>query len=118
MFLNRPVSLALVGLFLWVTGCQSYKHVEPPFAGHDQIRVTTVDGQDWTLSEPRVEADSLMGRIEQHGWVSIPLNRVADTWVGGTDEAGTIGVIVLVLAVAAAGLFVAAALSASSIGNH
>ena len=28
MLRNRPVSLALVGLFVWITGCTSYKQID------------------------------------------------------------------------------------------
>jgi len=102
---SRPASLALVGLFLWVSACTSYKHVDPPFAGHKTIRVTKTDGSDWNLSQPRLEADSLIGKLDHGGWVAIPIDQVADTWVGGTNEEGTIGVIVLVFAgIALAGL--------------
>lgn len=38
MFRSRPVSLTLVGLFVWTTACTSYRHIgmgEPP--DHDLL---------------------------------------------------------------------------------
>ena len=46
MFRSCPVSLALVGLFVWVTGCSSYKQIQTAdVADHSKVRVTLTGGQ-------------------------------------------------------------------------
>ena len=60
MFRNRPVSLALVGLFVWVTACASYKQIEPAqVADYDEVRVTFSDGEQLGLKDVTVEGDSI-----------------------------------------------------------
>ena len=64
MFCSRPVSLALVGLFVWVTACSSYTQIElGEVADHNHIRVTTTDGEQRDLYHPVVEADSIKGQL-------------------------------------------------------
>ena len=59
---SRPVSLALVGLFLWLNGC-TYTQIELADIGeHGKVRVETAAGEAMTLHEPWVEADSIKGR--------------------------------------------------------
>ena len=105
---SRPVSLALVGLFVWTLGCTSYRQIEPSeVADHGKVRVTTTDGYRQTVREPQVEADSIKGIGEKAGYkrmpVSIPLDRVAELEAVGTDEVGTVftvlGVFVGVIAI-------------------
>jgi len=115
MFRNRPVSLALVGLFVWLTACSSYKHIEvDKVADHGKIRVTTTDGERETIHEPRVETDSIKGLVSQgrpqptkHPW-AIPLDQVIELEASGTNVVGTVA-----LAVLGAGL-VAAAIALST----
>jgi len=46
VFRNRPVSLALVGLFVWVTGCTSWTQIGvSEVADHGKVRVTLTDGE-------------------------------------------------------------------------
>jgi len=60
VFRSRPVSLALVGLFVWVTACTSYRQIEiGEVADHTKVRVTLTDGETETIHEPWVEANSL-----------------------------------------------------------
>ena len=96
----RPVSLALVGLFVWVTACSSYSQIGlSEIADHGKVRVTTTDGDRTTVHNPRVEADSIKG--EDAG--AIPVDEVVKLEAVGTDEVGTVftvlGVFVGVLVV-------------------
>ena len=60
MFRNRPVSLALIGLFVWVTACASYNQIElTRIADYDEVRVTFSDGDQHVLSDVTVEGDSI-----------------------------------------------------------
>ena len=106
MFRNRPVSLALVGLFVWVTACASYKHIEPSeLADYDEVRVTFSDGEQLVLSDVTVEGDSIYywQKAEQSAHysavrVSSPLDQVVETEVVGGGTAGTVllvGVIIV-----------------------
>ena len=93
MFRNRPVSLALVGLFVWVTACASYKQIEPAeVADYDEVRVTFSEGEQLVLSGVTVEGDSI------HYWqkaeesaqysavrVSAPLDQVVEAEAAGTS---------------------------------
>ena len=46
MYRNRLVSLVLVGLFVWLTGCSTYTQIAPgEVADHGRVRVTR-DGGD------------------------------------------------------------------------
>ena len=59
----RPVSVALLGLFLWTTACSSYSQIEPgEVVDHDHIRVIMTDGVQHDLYDPVIEADSIRGR--------------------------------------------------------
>jgi hypothetical protein len=104
MFRNRPVSLALVGLFAWVTACTSYTQIEPgEVADHDRVRVETTDGEKETLRDPRVEADSVKGLREKAGDrvpVSIPVDQIVGLQAVGTDEGRTAVTVVSVVAAA------------------
>ena len=60
MFRSRPVSLALVGLFLWLTGCTTWQQIElGEMADHDKVRVTLADGERVVLTEDEIAADSI-----------------------------------------------------------
>jgi len=62
VFRNRFVSLLLVGLFVWVTACSSYRQIEVgEVADHGKVRVTLTDGERETIHEPWVEGDSIRG---------------------------------------------------------
>ena len=100
MFRSRPVLLALVGLFVWVTGCRSYSQIElSEVADHGKVRVTLTDGENATIRDPRVEADSIKGLAENNKalgvsqdrapW-AIPLDQVAALEAVGTDDVGTV----------------------------
>ena len=97
MFRNRPVSLALVGLFVWVTACTSYKQIEPAeVADYDEVRVTLTDGAQRDFYRATVEADSLKGRLDTEGTAvyGIPLDQVSAVEVGGTSAGKTILLVV------------------------
>ena len=80
--MNRAVSLLLVALFLWVTGCTSYKQIQvADVADHGKVRVTTTDGERATIRDPRVEADSIRGKDSK----PIPLDQVSKVQVARTD---------------------------------
>ena len=87
MFRSRPVSLALVGLFVWVTACSSYRQIEVgEVADHGKVRVTLTDGERETIHEPWVEGDSIRSKDAD----AIPLGQVAEFEAVGTDEIGTV----------------------------
>ena len=46
MYCSRPASLALVGLFIWLTGCTSYKQIQlSEVSDYGKVRVTQTDGE-------------------------------------------------------------------------
>ncbi len=119
MFRSRVVSLALVGLFLWMTGCTTtYTQIEPgEVADKDYVRVTLTDGEKMGLHEPALDANSLRGRVKVkevariggYRWsdsvVVIPLESVAEIAVG-SNPTGTVfivlGVTLLVVVIVGA----------------
>ena len=115
MFRSRPVSLALVGLFVWVTACTSYRQIEiGEVADHGKIRVTTTDGQRETMHNPRVEADSIKGHtnkgVESADWVAqaIPVQQVVELEAVGTNTASIVLLFIGFAAVIFFGVAVAA----------
>ncbi len=61
--MQRTGSLILVGLFLWVTGCTTWKQIEiSELSEHDRVRVTTMDGERSEVRDPVIEADSIRGK--------------------------------------------------------
>ena len=67
MFRSRPVSLALVGLFVWVTGCTSYRQIAlSEINTYEKVRVTTVVGEEETIQYPRIEGDSIRGQVRDY----------------------------------------------------
>jgi hypothetical protein len=115
VYRSRDVSLALVGLFVWLSGCTSYKHIETAdVAEHGVVRVTLRDGRRTTLREAAVVGDSISGYAREgrprpedvHR--TFALDEVSVAEAKGPDVAGTV-----VLAVLGAGL-VAAVIAAST----
>ena len=108
MLRSRPVSLALVGLFVWMTGCSTYTQIELNEVGdHGKVRVTLTDGERETLRDPRVEGDSIKAVVKEGDYRrprSISVGKVVELEAVGTDEIGTvftvIGVFVGVVVVA------------------
>ena len=87
---SRFVSLVLVGLFVWVTGCTSYKQIEiGEVTHHGKVRVTSVSAGSTVLRDPFVEADSLRGTVGDYDY-AIPLAGVSVVEAVGTDEVGTV----------------------------
>lgn len=82
MFRSRAVSLALVGLFVWLTACYKWVPLEPPYAPlqgeYSELRITQEDGEQVVLEDPRLEADShLMGTAsDPERVVAIPIDSV------------------------------------------
>ena len=59
MFRSRPVSLALVALFVWMTACSSYKQIElNEVADYGEVRVTLTDGERIVVPQDAFTADS------------------------------------------------------------
>lgn len=70
MFRKRSVSLALVALFLWLTGCTAYQVITPhQVANHGSIRVTLRNGQKATIHGARFEGDSIVGWDDRHDYI-------------------------------------------------
>jgi hypothetical protein len=87
VFRCRPISLLLIGLFLWVTACTSYTQIEiGEVPDHGKVRVTLTDGERETLRDPWVEASSIRS-TDSH---AIPLDQVAGLEAVGTNEGGTV----------------------------
>ena len=106
MFRNRPVSLALVGLFVWVTGCHSYKQISiGELRDHTTVRVTLTNGEREEVYYPGVVAGLIRGETDD-GFVAFFPESVAKIEAVGTDEVGTVfvalGVAVLALGVVVA----------------
>ena len=99
MFRSRSVSLALVGLFVWVTGCASYTQIGvDEVADYGKVRVTKTDGGRETVYDPRVEADSIRGRFVEGDQPrtadrAICLDEVAELDAVGTNAGGTVLVV-------------------------
>ena len=118
MFRNRPVSLALVGLFVWMTACMSYRPIEiGDVANYGKVRVTLTDGERLDLYKPAVVSDSI------HYWkkklpsspyypepvCSIPLDQVSAVEGEYTNVAQSIGAGVLSAAAVVGLIFMAEA---------
>ena len=107
MFCSRSASLALVGLFLWVTGCSTHTQIGlGEVADHGKVRVTLTDGERETIHDPWVEGDSIKYLAMKDGYLrqgSVPVDQVVELEAVGTDEVGTVfavlGVTVLMLGV-------------------
>lgn len=86
---SRPVSLALVGLFVWVTGCTSHRVIPvEEVAQHGKVRITLVSGERETFRDPWIDGDSIKGRVYLPPAV-YGLDEVAGVEAVGTDEVGT-----------------------------
>ena len=113
MFRNRPVSLALVGLFLWVTGCTSYRQIEPSeVADYGEVRVTFTDGERLVSDSVAVAGDSIHywkraepGSTYSKVWASYPLDQVSVVEARKHDRTKTVlcvlGVVAVMVAVTA-----------------
>jgi len=95
VFRSRPVSLALVGLFVWVSACTTYTQIGlNEVADHEKIRVTTSDGERDIIRDPRVDGDSIKGHLQQERRViinplwSMPVDHVAELEAVGTSASG------------------------------
>ncbi len=106
MHRSRPISLALIGVFVWLTSCTSYKQIQiADVVDHGKVRVTTTDGERATVHDPRLEADSIKGQVnegvEHAEWIarSIPVDQVIELEAVGTNTAGTALLVVGSLAV-------------------
>ncbi len=79
MIRNRPVSLALVALFLWLNGCSTYTLITPgEVADHGIIRVTLKNGQKTLIQRPRFEADSIVGWDDRHDYLGLGAYSLAE----------------------------------------
>ena len=104
---SRPVSLALVGLFLWQTGCTSFSQIEArEVADYGKARVTLDDGSRFVIAHPQIEADSLVG-FEAESWraidrvytdsVRVALEQVETLEASRTSAGKTAGLVVGIL---------------------
>jgi len=115
LYRSRPVSLALVGLFIWLTGCTSYKQIQlGEVSDYAKVRVTQTDGERETIHQPVVEADSIKGQVnegaEYADWVTlaIPVDDVGKLEAVGTNTASTVLLVIGFAAVVFFGMVVAA----------
>lgn len=107
MLRNRAVSLALVGLFVWVTGCSSYTQIGiGEVADHGKVRVTTTDGERETIRNPWVDADSVKGhekhkndRYRTDPIVVIPLDQIETLEASHVSAVKTVGLVFGIAAV-------------------
>ena len=101
---KRAVSLALVGLFVWTTGCTSYKQIElGEVADYGKVRVTRTDGARETLYDPEIVTDSIRAhekpeyeRDYYDPIVVVPMNQVGELEAVGSSAKALIGIGVLV----------------------
>jgi len=94
--------LALVGLFVWLTGCSTYTQIEPSeVADHGMVRVTLTDGDSQELWDPTLRGDGIWGRLEKYGKTTvIPVDSVAKVEYPDTDSRPVMGVVALVAVLA------------------
>jgi hypothetical protein len=108
VYRSRPVSLVLVGLFVWVTACHSYTQIEPgEIADHGKARVTLDDGSRFVVAHPEIEADSLVG-FKANSWdrrhkvytdsVRVALEQVGTLEASHASAGKTVGLVVGVIA--------------------
>ena len=108
MFRSRPVSLALVGLFVCSTGCHYYRPVElGEVADQGKVRVTTTDGERDILYDPELVADSLTGhenrasqRDDSDRIVVIPVDQVTAVETVRSDPVASVLIGAAILAAA------------------
>jgi len=114
VFRNRPVSLALVELFVWVTACTSYKQIEPAeVADYDEVRVTFSGGEQLVSKDVTVEGDSIQywqkpDKSAQYSAVRVssPLDQVVEVEAAGAGSGDIVvgviaGVVIVPLVICA-----------------
>lgn len=103
---SRPVSLALVGLFVWVTGCHSYTQVGVgELSDYRTVRVTLTSGEREEVQNPGVVAGRIRGETDD-GFVAFLPDSVAKIEAKSTNVPLTIvavlgGLVVLAVSVVA-----------------
>lgn len=105
---SRPVSLALIGVFMWQAACISYRQIQPgEVAEYHKIYIRTDDGIRHLLMEPSLEADSLRGftnresRAVGMSW-SVALTQVDEIEAPKLNAGATAVGLVIVVGVVAA----------------
>jgi hypothetical protein len=102
---NRPVSLALATLFLWQTGCTSWKQIQlGELPDYDRVRVVSVSTGSTEIEDPVLEADSIQGTVGDLEY-SIPLEGVSYVEVKKFNAGATVGAVYLVVLVLAVALY-------------
>ena len=111
MFRSCPVSLAPVGLIVWVTGCSSYKQIQiGDVADHSKVRVTLTGGERFRLYDPIVGVDSITGHEKPEGKryagdriIANPLDQISTVEAISANPRGTslviLGVVVGTMAI-------------------
>lgn len=117
MLRNRPVSLALVALFVWQSGCTSYRQIEIgdlPLKG--EVRVTLNDGKHEYFYDPWVDGDELRGWRASAGSEGVALDpeltyklyRVSSIETMHTSAGKTAALVMGIVVAVAAGITYAA----------
>ena len=111
---SRPISMMLVGLFLWSSACTKWVPLEPPYAplqgDYDKLQITREGGSQVVLKEPRLESDSVWGTVVSSHWdrgdlkhtehdTVIPIESVVKIEKRGTDALATVGLAVGIIGV-------------------
>ena len=101
MYRSRPTPLALVGLFVCVTGCTSHTQIElAQVADYDNIELTMIGGGRTEMRRATVESDSIRGQIRQASRIGGPawgdtaavsLSEVENIVAIESKTAGTVG---------------------------
>ena len=105
MYRSRAVSLALVGLFVWLTACTTWKEIEiSQLADHDRVRVTTMDGECLEVREPLVQTDSIVGHVGE-ALTAIPLNDVGTVEANQFSGNKTVALVIFTPVLAAAAIY-------------
>ena len=110
MFRNRPVSLALVGLFVWSSACTKWVPMEPPYPQsleeYGKLQITNERGVPVVFREPYLQGDSVRGTVVTSYWergdlkhteatAAIPMDSVRKIEKRGTDAAATLAAILI-----------------------
>ncbi len=105
MYRSRPVSLGLVGLFLWSSACTKWVPLEPPYPQwleeYGKLQITNERGVPVVFREPQLKGDSVWGTVVTSHWehgdlkhservAAIPVESVQKIEKRGSDAATTI----------------------------
>lgn len=115
MFRSRFVSMVLVVLFIWQTGCTYYSQVEiGDLPQRGKVRVTLSDGERQSVYDPWMDGDDLRGwrtkagngeaELSSDGDIIFKLDSVSSIETRHTSMGKTVGLVLLMVVAATAGI--------------